>query len=106
MALVGTWAAARVCEQKQSRDHQTIVVDELLGMGVATFGLYPNWTTIAVGFFLFRFFDIAKIPPVRAVDRWSKSQASFAWAGFGVLADDVLAGLQTRLGLWLLTHGG
>jgi phosphatidylglycerophosphatase A len=46
-------------------------------------------------FFVFRFFDVIKPPPIRLIDRSVKG-------GFGVMADDLLAALYTLLvvALW------
>jgi phosphatidylglycerophosphatase A len=87
--LVGTWAAAAIVRARGREDPQIVVVDEVAGMGVtllvAGWWGAPTWLTLALGFGLFRLFDIWKPWPVRVADRKVKG-------GFGVMLDDVLAG--------------
>jgi phosphatidylglycerophosphatase A len=100
VTTVGTWAAARVNSITRSGDHGAIVIDEVVGMGIAAMACPLNPLPFLIAFGLFRLFDIIKIPPVRQVDQWSKRKAREAgplWGGFGVMADDVLAGVQALL---------
>ena len=71
-------------------DPQEIVADELAGQALALSfaALTPNaptLTAVAIGFLLFRFFDIFKPWPIRKLEKLPK--------GWGILADDLLAGL-------------
>ena len=67
-------------------DPGIVVYDEIIGY-CATMCLVPlTVTTVLVGFILFRFFDIVKPWPISAVDRTLKN-------GFGVMLDDLLAGV-------------
>jgi len=50
-------------------------------------------------FVLFRIFDIAKPWPVSASEHWLPG-------GFGIMLDDIVAGLLAMLGVWLLTVPG
>lgn len=70
-----------------------IVIDELAGMFITTAGHKPTLITLAAGFFLFRIFDIIKPYPVHAVERYKK--------GYGIMADDILAGIYANIILWL-----
>ena len=94
--LLGLWA----CHQWQAfpgarTDDQRIVIDEVLGMAITLAGI-SHTPALGVGFVLFRVFDIAKPWPIRALDRWSKRKTG--WLGaFGVIADDLAAGLAARL---------
>jgi phosphatidylglycerophosphatase A len=47
------------------------------------------------GFCLFRFFDILKPPPIRLVERKTKG-------GYGVVLDDVLAGIYAQISLRII----
>jgi len=74
------------------------VVDEIVGqwlafLPVANFDLL--WFVTA--FALFRLFDVLKPWPIRVLDRRIKG-------GFGVMLDDVLAGIFAALCLWGLMH--
>lgn len=98
--IVGTWASSRV-ERLYGHDSQRIVIDEVVGQMI-TFGLFAgryqlSAIYITLGFGLFRFFDIVKPFPVRRLERFS--------AGFGVVADDVGAGLYALAALTLVHYG-
>ena len=58
--------------------------------GIHAMGHVPEWLIEGVGFLLFRFFDIVKPPPIRAIDRLSRD-------GWGVMFDDVVAAAYTLL---------
>jgi len=86
----GIWAANRFDALTDGHDASEIVVDEVVGIWL-TLGLIGlaeplTWIAWGAGFVLFRLFDIVKPFPIRLVDR------SVA-GGFGVMADDLLAGL-------------
>lgn len=67
------------------KDPSYIVIDEFAGMFVAIAGHQVTITNVIIGFVLFRVFDILKPYPIRRVERLKK--------GYGVVADDVLAGI-------------
>lgn len=120
LTLIGIWAARVIDETMKSSDNSIIVIDEVVGFGITAWSAGRDFKTLVLAFVLFRFFDILKPFPVRQVDRWSKKQASrqnlenlkqgaslTAWAskwagGFGVMADDVIAGFQGFFVIWLL----
>lgn len=80
----GAWAAGVTGRHLGVPDHGGIVVDEVVAFLAVLFftGLDP--VRIAVAFLLFRFFDIVKLPPARAIDRnWH--------SGLGVMLDDIVA---------------
>lgn len=58
--------------------------------GLAAMGPVPEWLIEGLGFALFRFFDIVKPPPIRAIDRLSRD-------GWGVMLDDLVAAAYTLL---------
>jgi phosphatidylglycerophosphatase A len=71
------------------KDPSYIVIDELVGMFVTMTGFKPDLLNIISGFILFRFFDIIKPPPIRNVEHFK--------GGYGVVADDVLAGIFANM---------
>lgn len=79
------------------QDSGKIVIDEVAGFLVTMTAVPPSWQGVVAGFLLFRFFDIAKIPPARYFDRRVKN-------GYGVVLDDVVAGLYGCISLHLLTR--
>jgi phosphatidylglycerophosphatase A len=102
LAILGTWSAKVFDELMQTGDNQCIVIDEVVGLGITSWTLAHVDGGVAwlAAFFLFRLFDVIKIYPVRLVDRWSKNKAKENtplarwWGGFGVMADDIMAGFQ------------
>ena len=78
-------------------DSGKIVIDEVAGYLVTMTGVAVSWKWAAAGFFLFRFFDISKIEPARYCDRHLKN-------GYGVVLDDVVAGIYACLALHLLVR--
>ncbi|MEO5970698.1 MAG: phosphatidylglycerophosphatase A [Bdellovibrionia bacterium] len=94
LTVLGSWAATVFDQMMKTGDNQNIVIDEVIGLGITAWTAGRDLKTLAVAFVLFRIFDVVKPPPVRQVDLWSKNQAS-PWAGgFGVIADDIVAGFQ------------
>ena len=76
-------------------DPGRIVIDEVVGFQVILVGARDiSGIGLIVAFFLFRFFDIAKPFPVRRSQKLPR--------GWGVVIDDVLAGIYTRTSLVLL----
>lgn len=67
------------------KDDPKIVIDEIVGIMVTFMGIKLNWLIIIIGFILFRFFDIYK--PIYI------NKAQKLPAGWGVMLDDLLAGL-------------
>jgi phosphatidylglycerophosphatase A len=80
----GAWAASRTGRALGVADHGSIVVDEIAAFLLMLFFVGPEPARIAFAFLLFRAFDIAKPPPIRAIDARLKS-------GPGVMADDLVA---------------
>jgi phosphatidylglycerophosphatase A len=106
LLAAGTWAGKKFQDLFGVADNQNIVIDEVVGVGLTSLLLArdSNWLWWVAAFVLFRLFDIVKLPPVAAIDRWSKSagastsSARESWrGGFGVMADDLVAGLQGLL---------
>jgi phosphatidylglycerophosphatase A len=94
------WIVAHVAIRNQG-DHDPgwIVVDEVVGQWITLCALPLNVFAYAMGFALFRLFDIWKPWPIRAVERR-------CGGGFGIMIDDVLAAIYALIvvgiGSWLL----
>jgi phosphatidylglycerophosphatase A len=73
------------------------VWDEFVGYWITMFMAPAGWWWIVIGFLLFRLFDIVKPWPIRWLDR-------NVAGGFGVMIDDVLAGLMALLCLQLIAR--
>ena len=88
----GVWAAGVCGRRYGAHDHGRIVVDEIVGqvIALASFPARPGW--LLAGFLLFRVFDIWKPFPAGHIDRRWRTP-------FGVMADDVVAGVYANLAL-------
>ena len=104
LTFIGTWAAKVIDEKMGSSDNQSIVIDEVVGYGISAWTAGTQFQTLLAAFVLFRIFDVIKIAPVRQIDLWSKRQSKKSkWlGGFGVIADDILAGFQALAVILLL----
>lgn len=91
------WVSGKAEGIFHEQDSGKIVIDEVVGYLVTMAGVPLSWQGVLLGFFLFRFFDITKIPPARFFDRQMKN-------GYGVVLDDVVAGLYACLTLHLLAR--
>ena len=83
-----------------SNDSKHIVIDELLGIFIILIFydlifIYNDFLTLILVFFLFRLFDIIKLFPANYVDNNFKN-------GYGVIMDDIIAGIYTILTLMIL----
>lgn len=83
---IGIWASARTAQDRGQDDPGTVVVDEVVGQWLTLLPIAFDLWLYPVGFFLFRIFDILKPWPIGWIDREVKG-------GFGIMADDVVAGL-------------
>lgn len=92
--------AMAICQQAGTvyadSDSGKIVLDEVCGMLIAGALIVPTALSLALGFVLFRVFDIWKPFPARYLDRHVRN-------GIGVVADDVVAGLYANLVVRVLT---
>jgi len=93
LTIVGI-LAADVVEKDTHEDPSLVVVDELVGMLLSVFLLPLSSVGLAMGFLIFRIFDIIKPFPCRQSERLP--------GGLGIMADDVLAGLYTNVVLRLI----
>jgi phosphatidylglycerophosphatase A len=79
--------SSKACEILRQKDPQVIVIDEVVGFLLANFLSLSKLSVLLTSFFLFRFFDIAKIYPASRLERLP--------GGAGVVLDDVAAGIYT-----------
>jgi phosphatidylglycerophosphatase A len=96
--VVGTWAATHAERYFGGIDPGPVVIDEVLGMLITLAFVHAGWTAALAGFFLFRVFDVIKPFPADRLEKFH--------GGFGIMADDAMAGvyanLALRLVMWLL----
>lgn len=122
LAYLGVRCSSQVAEFAGVKDPQYVVIDEVSGIHLAlilglaplaspgtflhlldasAFALYTgmsllNWKYLLAGFVLFRIFDIAKPFPCRRLEHLP--------AGWGIMADDWMAGAYTAICLRLALH--
>lgn len=75
-------------------DPQEVVIDEVMGMAVTLAFLPLNFKTVGLGFLLFRLFDVTKPFPVRRFEKLP--------GGWGIVMDDVMAGIYANAGLRII----
>lgn len=97
LIFLAAWASTIAEILLGEKDSQKIVIDEVVGI-LVTLALVPySWKFMLAGFMLFRLFDIWKPFPVRLCqDRLP--------AGWGVVMDDVTAGIYANLVLQIVAR--
>jgi len=94
---IGVWACNVASRALGVDDHRSLVWDEFIGQWIALLPLLvlpTPWWAIALGFVLFRLFDVWKPWPIRWLDRRVKG-------GMGVMVDDAVAGALAAIVLAL-----
>ena len=106
-AVAGTWVSETYAAEVGSADPQQCVIDEFAGQWLACAftalgaSLEGEAMTVAgyfLAFVLFRLFDVAK--------PWPVSKAEQLRGGFGIMADDVVAGLIAGAVVFLFLQSG
>ena len=95
---VAIWVSGKYEASTNRQDPPEIVVDEWVGQFICLIGVEPSPSALVAGFFLFRIFDIIKLPPLRRLEGLS--------GGVGIVADDVAAGLIGWVILFGLSYWG
>ena len=94
ITIFGIVAADAYCRITGRKDASEVIIDEVAGQWFVLIFLPLDPLWFAAGFLLFRFFDITKLGPVGMAERLS--------GGFGVMADDIVAGMLAALCLFSL----
>lgn len=89
-SVFGVWLCGKVADDLGVHDHGGIVWDEIVGIWITLVLLPAHWGWWLTGFVAFRFFDILKPWPIRALDRR-------LGGGLGIMLDDILAGVCAAL---------
>jgi phosphatidylglycerophosphatase A len=95
---VGIPAATQVSRATGLKDPQFVVIDEVAGQLITLIAAPVAWQSLLLGFILFRGFDIVKPPPVRQLEHLSE--------GYGIVLDDVAAGLYALMAMQVVLHFG
>jgi len=97
VVLAGIWICDWSAKDLGVHDHPGIVWDEIAGYLVTMLGAPFGLVWMAVGFALFRFFDIVKPWPISWIDK-------HVGGGFGIMLDDVIAGIAAMTCLQVIIH--
>lgn len=85
LVILGVPAATRTARDIGREDPGCVVIDEAAGMTLAAVAITPDWSHLLAAFLLFRLIDVVKPWPCRRLERLS--------GGWGIMADDLAAGL-------------
>lgn len=92
---VGVWLCERCSQSLGEHDHPGIVFDEWVGYFITMIAVPKSIWLIALGFVLFRLFDVLKPWPIGELDKRVSG-------GFGIMIDDVIAGIFAGISLHLI----
>ncbi len=97
--LTGIAAAAKKAFQPGDHgpDPSIVVIDEVVGMWITLFLIPKTLPPFLLGFLLFRVMDIVKPQPARLVERIPN--------GWGIMLDDIVAGIYANVSLRILLWG-
>ncbi len=85
--VLGVYSSSRMAQYLDDHDPSEVVIDEVVGMGISLFMLPHSPGLYFLAFILFRVFDILKPSFIYRIQNLS--------GGWGIMLDDVLAGLLT-----------
>jgi phosphatidylglycerophosphatase A len=95
--VIFTWIGVKgsdLLENEWGKDPKQTVIDEMVGVWIAILGMPISWFSLIAAFVLFRFFDIAKPLGIRQLEKIGD--------GWGVMLDDILAGVYANIVLQVL----
>lgn len=98
VVALGIPAATLVARASGLKDPQFVVIDEVAGQLITLIAVPVSWKSLLLGFILFRGFDIVKPPPVRQIERLPE--------GYGIVLDDVAAGIYALIVIQVVLHLG
>ena len=85
--VLGVYSSSRMAQYLDDHDPSEVVIDEVVGMGISLFMLPHSPGLYLLAFILFRGFDILKPSLIYRIQNLP--------GGWGIMLDDVLAGLIT-----------
>ena len=93
--FIGVFVAGETEKIEDNRDPGIVVIDEIAGMLVTMIAAPATPLAMALGFFIFRVFDVLKPFPIRLADQRLHG-------GIGIMLDDILAGIYSLIVLQLI----
>jgi len=101
ITVIAFFVGITICQQSADwlgkDDPSAVVWDEIVGYLVTMIAAPAGWVWVVIGFVLFRLFDILKPWPISIADRELHG-------GFGIMFDDVIAGVFAAIGLQLIHY--
>ena len=95
--FVGVYITSEAEKSLRKEDPPQVVWDEMLGYFIAMYGFSPK--SMIAALVLFRIFDILKGFPINRIEKLR--------GGWGIMLDDVVAGIESNLLLWtIVTYYG
>ncbi len=88
--IIGVYCSGYIEQTMHIKDPSWIVIDEVLGMFMVACWFEKSWKTYLIVFILFRFFDIAKIYPIKRLE-------AIKVPGWGVMLDDICAAVYAGI---------
>lgn len=98
ITVAGTFVINKSLKHFQDSDPHAVVLDEVCGILITLIGAQHNFKNLLIGLVLFRFFDILKPLFIRRLEALPR--------GYGIMADDVLAGVYSMVLLSLFNYLG
>lgn len=98
VTVIGVWSSSIVTRTSGIEDPQLVVIDEVAGVLIALAAAPPGARGIAAAVILFRIFDMTKPFPARRAERLR--------GGWGIVLDDVVAGIQAAVVVIALARCG
>lgn len=93
--IFSAWISDRISREIHTHDHPGMCIDEFAGFFVTMIGAPAGWIWVVLGFLLFRLFDIWKPWPINVIDEK-------VHGGFGMILDDIVAGIFAMVIIHLL----
>lgn len=92
--IIGLIASAKIEKNTGQKDPSYVVIDEFACIFLVFLAVPMSTATVITGFVLYRFMDIVKIPPIRALETLE--------GGWGIMLDDAMAAVYANLTLQIL----
>lgn len=96
LLIVAVWSSNYMVELTKEKDPEDVVIDEIVGYYFSFLFVEPTLKAMLLGFIIFRMLDILKPFPINLFERLPK--------GYGVIFDDLVAGVITSLILYFLLN--
>ena len=97
VCILGVWFCGKTAQDLGVHDDSSMVWDVVAGLFITMLAIDISALSVAVGFIMFRLYDIVKPWPISVVDK-------NLHGGSGIMLDDILAGLAALASMHLLVY--